>query len=42
MRIWIDSDDFKSLNVGCAMDEGLANPTDEMKVYYSERMIRCE
>jgi len=40
MRVWIDSDDFKSLNVGCAMDEGLANTEEEMKVYYCERMMR--
>jgi aminoacylase len=28
---------FKSLNVGFAMDEGLANPTNKFTVFYAER-----
>jgi aminoacylase len=28
---------FKSLNIGFALDEGLANPTEEFMVYYGER-----
>ncbi|XP_067932057.1 aminoacylase-1-like [Watersipora subatra] len=40
MKPWCQQEDFKSLNVGFAMDEGLANPGDEMRVFYSERTAR--
>ncbi|XP_071960681.1 aminoacylase-1-like [Antedon mediterranea] len=30
-------DDFKELNLGFALDEGLANPTDAFTVFYGER-----
>ena len=42
MMVWCQTEDFKSLNVGFAMDEGLANPGEEMRVFYSERCVRCE
>ena len=32
-------DEFKALNVGCALDEGLANETDAMTVFYGERAV---
>lgn len=38
MEKLIKTDFFKNLNVGFAMDEGLANPTDEFMLYYSERL----
>jgi len=37
MMPFVKMDEFKQLNVGFALDEGLANPTDEFKVYYGER-----
>ncbi|KAF6037140.1 hypothetical protein EB796_004548 [Bugula neritina] len=37
MKTWCKTEDFKSLNVGFAMDEGLANPGEEMRAFYSER-----
>lgn len=42
MAEWIKTDHFKSLNVGFAMDEGIANPGEEMRCFYSERMTWCE
>lgn len=42
MKIWIKSEDFRSLNVAVALDEGIANPDEDMKVFYTERMMRCE
>lgn len=42
MAGWIKSEDFKSRNVGFAMDEGIANAGDEMRVFYSERTSLCE
>jgi len=35
---FVKTDDFKQLNIGCALDEGLANPNkDEYTVFYGER-----
>jgi aminoacylase len=31
------SDDFKKLNVGFLLDEGIASPTDEFSAFYGER-----
>lgn len=42
MKVWVQTDDFRSLNVGFALDEGLACPGKEMRVFYSERMVRCK
>ena len=37
---FVQSDDFKKLNVGCALDEGLANPLPTTNtVFYGERAI---
>jgi len=41
MKTWCKTEDFKSLNVGFAMDEGLANPGEEMRAFYSERYCWC-
>lgn len=38
MELLIDTDFFKNLNIGFALDEGLANPTEEYMLYYSERL----
>lgn len=37
MEKFIESEEFKSLNPGFALDEGLANENDAFKVYYGER-----
>lgn len=33
------SDEFKALNVGFSLDEGIASPTDVFDVFYAERCI---
>jgi aminoacylase len=38
MRLFIETDYFKSLNVGCALDEGLASEDDIFSVFYGERI----
>lgn len=37
MEKFVNHDEFKKMNVGFALDEGLANPTDAYTVYYGER-----
>jgi hypothetical protein len=37
MQKWVDSEEFKALNVGFALDEGIANPNDEFTVFYGQR-----
>ena len=37
MCLFLLRDEFKALNVGCALDEGLANESDEYTVFYGER-----
>ncbi|XP_078340766.1 aminoacylase-1-like isoform X2 [Crassostrea virginica] len=37
MAKFVEHEEFKKLNVGFAMDEGLANPTDAFTVFYGER-----
>ena len=39
MALFLNTDLFKSLNVGVALDEGLANPTDKFTVFYGERAV---
>ena len=41
MQAFLKSDDWKKLNVGFALDEGLANPSEEFTVFYGERMPWC-
>ncbi|XP_052781401.1 aminoacylase-1-like [Mya arenaria] len=46
MKLFIKHEEFKKLNIGFALDEGLANPTDAFTVFYGERspwwvMVRC-
>lgn len=36
---FVDQDDFKNLNIGFSLDEGLAGPDDEYPVFYAERSI---
>ena len=37
-----ESERFKKMNVGFSLDEGLANPTEAVSVYYGERSPYCE
>lgn len=37
MAAFLLSDEWTRMNVGCALDEGLANPGDEMTLFYGER-----
>lgn len=39
MHIFVKSKEFKNLNVGFEMDEGVASTTDEYLLYYAERSI---
>lgn len=41
MQAFLTSNEWKKLNVGFALDEGLANPTEEFTVFYGERMPWC-
>jgi aminoacylase len=38
MELLIKTDFWKNLNIGFALDEGLANPGPEYMLYYSERL----
>ncbi len=35
--LFLDSPEFKNLNVGFALDEGQASPSDTFCLYYTER-----
>ncbi|KAJ1439256.1 Peptidase M20 [Sesbania bispinosa] len=35
---FVESEDFESLNVGFALDEGQASPGDEFRVFYADRV----
>lgn len=37
MKVFIETEAFRALNVGFHMDEGLASPNDTYKVYNAER-----
>uniref|UniRef100_A0A1I8NET2 N-acyl-aliphatic-L-amino acid amidohydrolase n=1 Tax=Musca domestica TaxID=7370 RepID=A0A1I8NET2_MUSDO len=39
MREFVNTSEFKSLNIGFSMDEGLASPTEEFPVFYAERSV---
>lgn len=39
MRKFVPSKDFKKLNVGFALDEGMASPTEEFALFNGERCI---
>lgn len=41
MEKWVHTDNFKKLNIGFALDEGLASPTEVCPVYYGERVAWC-
>lgn len=39
---FIKTQEFKDLNVGVAIDEGVAKPTEEYYFYYAERLSWCK
>lgn len=41
MKAFVESEEWKKLNVGFALDEGIANPTEEFTVFYGERRKWC-
>lgn len=40
MKVFVESDDFKNLNIGFSLDEGIASPTEVFPVFYAERTVR--
>lgn len=38
---FIETKEFKDLNVGFAFDEGQVSPTEEIGIYYTERLVWC-
>jgi len=42
MKQFVKTDDFKAMNLGFALDEGLANPTDSFTIFYGERSVWCK
>ena len=39
MGAFVKTPEFEKLNVGFALDEGIASETDEFRVFYVERSI---
>lgn len=39
MRPFVPTEDFRALNVGFAMDEGLASPDEQLSLFYAERAV---
>ncbi|XP_054266599.1 aminoacylase-1-like [Macrosteles quadrilineatus] len=37
MKLFVQTDAFKKLNIGCELDEGVASPNEEYNLYYGER-----
>lgn len=41
MAKFVQSQDFAALNIGFALDEGIASPTEEYPIFYGERYVWC-
>ena len=41
MESFVESPEFKELNIGLALDEGLASPDDDYIAFYGERSLWC-
>lgn len=39
MKLFIETEEFRSLNVGCALDEGAPSPPDFFFIFYAEKSI---
>lgn len=37
MKVFIKTPEFKALNIGFSLDEGISSPTNNIKVFYGER-----
>ena len=42
MKCFVQTDNFRKLNVGFCLDEGIASVKDEYAVYYAEKTIWCK
>ena len=42
MAKFIEREEFKNMNVGFCLDEGLANPKNAFTVFYAERTAWCK
>lgn len=42
MQAFVATPEFAALNVGFALDEGIASPTDVFSVFYAERAVWCK
>ena len=42
MGAFVKTEEFKKLNTGFCLDEGLANPIDAFTVFYGERSAWCK
>ncbi|XP_017026519.1 aminoacylase-1-like [Drosophila kikkawai] len=40
MQPFVKSEEFRSLNIGFSLDEGIASPTAEFPVFYAERTVK--
>lgn len=41
MQVFIKTERFKEMNIGFALDEGLASPTEAMTVFFGEKSATC-
>lgn len=39
VKEFVKTDEFRALNIGFSLDEGIASPTDDFPVFYAERAI---
>ena len=39
MRLFVKTPEFKALNIGFALDEGIANPSEKFYLFHGERSI---
>lgn len=39
MMKFVKTDEFRALNVGFSLDEGIASPGEEFPVFYAERSV---
>lgn len=39
MKKFVHMNEFRNLNIGFALDEGMASPNDEYALFYAERCI---
>ncbi len=42
MKMFVKREEFKKMNVGYCLDEGLANPDNVFTIFYGERVPWCK